>query len=166
MGSQHCPNGQLNIIPIGKPTYFPIRGYSKDISYLLLLRLNRLLLVPCDALGISPVRVDEERTLDTAPSGVNLGQVELGPRPAVPEVGESDALEQGGARLLVAEQPSLLLHGGPHDREAEVDSHPSCEQRLCESNALEVHKAKVGLVVLKKNILDMLETIKQIMTRK
>ena len=74
--------------------------------------------------------------------------MEFGPRPAVPEVGKSDALEQGGASLLVVEQPSLLLHGGPHDGEAEVDPHPSGEQRLGEGNTLEVHKAKVGLVVL------------------
>ena len=77
--------------------------------------------------------------------------MEFGPGPAVPEVGKSDALEQGGAGLLIAEQPSLLLHGGPHDGEAEVDSHPSGEQGFGESNTLEVHKAKVGLIVLKKN---------------
>ena len=75
--------------------------------------------------------------------------MELGPGPAIPQVGEPDALEQGGARLLVVEQSPLLLHGGPHDREAEVDPHASGEQRLCESNALKVDEAKVGFVVLK-----------------
>ena len=66
-----------------------------------------------------------------------------------PEICKPDALEQGGARLLVVEQPTLLLHGGPHDGEAEVDPHPSGEQSLGEGNTLKVYKAKVGLVVLK-----------------
>ena len=123
----------------------------RDTHLYLLIKLQQLLplLVPSDALGISPVGVDEKRTLDAASSGINLGQVELWPRPAVPEVGKSDALEQGGARLLVAEQSTLLLHGGSHDWETEVDSHPSGKQGLSEGNTLEVHKAKVGLVVLK-----------------
>ena len=77
--------------------------------------------------------------------------MEFWPRPAVSQVGKSDALEQGGAGLLIAEQPSLLLHGGPHDGEAEVNPHPCGQQGLSESNTLEVHKAKVGLIVLKKN---------------
>ena len=72
----------------------------------------------------------------------------MGARFEEPEICKSDALKQGGARLLVLQQASLLLHGGPHNRQAEVDSHPGGEQGLGEGDALEVDKAKVGLVVL------------------
>ena len=72
----------------------------------------------------------------------------MGARFEEPEICKSDALKQGGARLLVLKQASLLLHGSPHHRQAEVDSHPGGEQGLGEGDALEVDKAKVGLVVL------------------
>jgi len=94
-------NGELNIVPFGKYDTFSTWGIFNDISP----NSKRLLplLVPSNALGISPVRVDEQRTLNAASSGVDLGQVEFWPRPAVSEVGEPDALKQGGARLLVVE---------------------------------------------------------------
>merc|ERR1719234_939524 len=141
--AQYCPNWERGHI-------FQMRNFPKHLMFPNF-EVPCLLLVPCHTLGIGPVRVDEKRSLNTASLGVNLGQVEFRPGPAVPEVGQSDALEQGGASLLVAEKPSFLLHGGPHDGEAEVDPHPSGEQGLGESDALQVHKTKVGLVVLQSS---------------
>merc|ERR1719499_2387402 len=107
-----------------------------------------MLLVSLDTLGISPVRVNDERSLHHTATCLDISNVVPGPGSTVSQITQSDTLLDCGLGFLIGQLSTLLFNGIPHDRETEISSQPSCHNIISKCCALQVNKAKIGLIIL------------------